>query len=94
MLWEQEGLDMQMMLYDCVSTGNERGLLQVVPNAFTLGSILLEATDKKKKAAGRAVTSVYLPQAKLCYEGARRFHCDSQMDQGARLACCRWGERC
>ena len=57
MLWEQEGLDMQMMLYDCVSTGNERGLLQVVPNAFTLGSILLEATDKKKKAAGRAVTS-------------------------------------
>ena len=57
MLWEQEGLDMQMMLYDCISTGDERGLLQVVPEATTVGSILLEATDKKKKAAGKAVNS-------------------------------------
>lgn len=28
-LWRREGLDMQMMLYDCISTGHERGLLQV-----------------------------------------------------------------
>lgn len=49
-LWKREGLDMQMMLYDCISTGFERGLLQVVLNATTLGSILMEATDKKGKA--------------------------------------------
>lgn len=36
-LWKKEGLDMQMMLYDCISTGNERGLLQIVGNATTLG---------------------------------------------------------
>ena len=36
-LWKKEGLDMQMMLYDCISTGNERGLLQIVGNANTLG---------------------------------------------------------
>lgn len=36
-LWKKEELDMQMMLYDCISTGNERGLLQIVGNANTLG---------------------------------------------------------
>ena len=39
-LWKKEGLDMQMMLYDCISTGFERGLLQVVLNATTVGRIL------------------------------------------------------
>jgi hypothetical protein len=37
-----------MMLYDCISTGCERGLLQVVLDATTLGHILLDATDKSK----------------------------------------------
>jgi phosphatidylinositol kinase/protein kinase (PI-3 family) len=45
-IWKREGLDMQMQLYDCISTGCERGLLQVVLNATTLGSILMDATDK------------------------------------------------
>lgn len=48
-LWKREDLDMQMMLYDCMSTGFERGLLQVVQNATTLGTILMEATDKQSK---------------------------------------------
>lgn len=48
-LWKREELDMQMMLYDCISTGYERGLLQVVPNANTLANILIDATDKKSK---------------------------------------------
>eukprot|EP01038_Epipyxis_sp_PR26KG_P005716 gene5716-7889_t len=48
-LWKNEGLDMQMQLYDCISTGFERGLLEVVLNANTLGNILMEATDKSKK---------------------------------------------
>jgi hypothetical protein len=47
-LWRKEGMDMQMRLYDCISTGHERGLLQVVLQAKTLGSILLDATDAKK----------------------------------------------
>lgn len=29
-IWRKEGLEMQMMLYDCISTGFERGLLQVL----------------------------------------------------------------
>lgn len=57
LLWEKEGLDMQMQLYDCISTGDERGLLQVVGDATTLGSVLLHATDKKKKEAGGTVRS-------------------------------------
>lgn len=58
-LWRREGLDMQMMLYDCISTGFERGLLQVVLNATTLGNILQEATDKnsgKGKAKSGSLT--------------------------------------
>lgn len=51
-LWKREGLDMQMQLYDCISTGFERGLLQVVLNATTLGSILMDATDKQSKSKG------------------------------------------
>ena len=53
--WQKQGLDMQMMLYDCISTGDESGLLQVVLNSTTLGSIILHHTDKNKKAAGKAV---------------------------------------
>lgn len=41
-------LEMQMMLYDCISTGDERGLLQVVLNADTLGTILLKSSDKNQ----------------------------------------------
>lgn len=48
-LWRREGLDMEMMLYDCISTGYERGLLQVVLNSTTLASILLQATDRGKE---------------------------------------------
>lgn len=56
-LWRREGLDMRMMLYDCISTGDERGLLQVVLNATTLGSILMEATDSQTKSKGGASKS-------------------------------------
>lgn len=48
-IWRREGLDMQMMLYDCISTGYERGLLQIVLNATTLANILMDATDKDNK---------------------------------------------
>lgn len=36
-----------MKLYDCISTGFERGLLQVVQNASTVGNILAKAADRK-----------------------------------------------
>ena len=46
---------MQMMLYDCISTGDERGLLQVVMNATTLAHILLDATDEDGHTKGGSV---------------------------------------
>lgn len=46
-LWRKEHLDMQMNLYDCIATGDERGLLQVVLNSTTVGSILLQMTDEQ-----------------------------------------------
>jgi len=39
-----------MNLYDCVSTGDEVGMIQIVPDSTTLASILMiEKSGKKKK---------------------------------------------
>ena len=38
-LWQEEGLDLKLSPYACLSTGNQIGMIEIVLNAFTLAKI-------------------------------------------------------
>ena len=44
-LWKEEGLDLHMSAYKCISTGNEIGMLEIVGNSSTLANIVASARD-------------------------------------------------
>lgn len=38
-LWKQEGLDLHTTIYNCIATGENMGLIEVVPDSKTVAEI-------------------------------------------------------
>ena len=53
-LWKEQGLNLDMNAYRCISTGDELGMLEIVENAETLANIVKAemSTDATKKKPG------------------------------------------
>jgi phosphatidylinositol-4,5-bisphosphate 3-kinase len=45
-IWKNEGLDLHMIVYDCLTTGSKTGFIEVIKNALTLFKIQMEGGIK------------------------------------------------
>ena len=50
-LWKQEGLDLRMTPYGCLSTGDKTGLIEVVMHSDTIANIQLNKSNMAATAA-------------------------------------------
>uniref|UniRef100_A0A8C7SLU1 phosphatidylinositol-4,5-bisphosphate 3-kinase n=1 Tax=Oncorhynchus mykiss TaxID=8022 RepID=A0A8C7SLU1_ONCMY len=50
-LWKKEGLDLRMIPYGCLSTGNKTGLIEVVKNSDTIANIQRNNSNSAATAA-------------------------------------------
>ncbi|XP_069039831.1 phosphatidylinositol 4,5-bisphosphate 3-kinase catalytic subunit delta isoform isoform X1 [Lepisosteus oculatus] len=50
-LWKEEGLDLRMIPYGCLSTGDKTGLIEVVRNSDTIANIQLNKSNMAATAA-------------------------------------------
>ncbi|XP_062872087.1 phosphatidylinositol 4,5-bisphosphate 3-kinase catalytic subunit delta isoform [Trichomycterus rosablanca] len=50
-LWKMEGLDLRMIPYGCLSTGNKTGLIEVVKNSDTIANIQRNKSNSAATAA-------------------------------------------
>ncbi|KAM9344347.1 phosphatidylinositol 4,5-bisphosphate 3-kinase catalytic subunit delta isoform [Pholidichthys leucotaenia] len=50
-LWKKEGLDLRMIPYGCLSTGNKMGLIEVVKNSDTIANIQRNNSNSAATAA-------------------------------------------
>ena len=63
-IWKAAKLDLSMSAYECVSTGDMLGMLEIVTNSETIASIVGEEVKQMPKGLGRtmeALRSVWAP---------------------------------
>ncbi len=53
--WGQSGLDMDMIPYECLSTGDMVGMIEAVPDSITLAQMVADASKGSKLRAARTV---------------------------------------
>ena len=51
LLWKDDGMDLRLNLYKCMSTGPNEGLIEVVQKAETICRIQMKMSDYKSTAA-------------------------------------------
>jgi len=82
-VWRQAGLDLDMRPYGCVSTGDEIGMLEVVPNSETIASIVASSVRASARGFGRklrAAISAYREDTLLSWLEAQPGNAD-RMDE-------------
>uniref|UniRef100_A0A671TB94 Phosphatidylinositol 4,5-bisphosphate 3-kinase catalytic subunit delta isoform n=1 Tax=Sinocyclocheilus anshuiensis TaxID=1608454 RepID=A0A671TB94_9TELE len=60
-LWKTEGLDLRMLPYGCLSTGNKTGLIEVVKNSDTIANIQRNNSNSAATAAFTNLTPRHSP---------------------------------
>jgi hypothetical protein len=71
-IWAAEGLDLNMSPYGCVSTGDMQGMIEVVPDAETVGSILAQHASATSAAYSFKLLKKYEAMKAVYDKGALR----------------------
>jgi len=64
-LWQAEGLDLGLLPYGCVATGDELGLLEIVLNSDTVANIVAKGVAKASAGMSRKFAAA---QVRVCCE--------------------------
>jgi phosphatidylinositol kinase/protein kinase (PI-3 family) len=71
-LWKAEGMDFQMNVYGCISTGDEVGLLEVVLNSETMANISKQAGGALAELTDSSVFTEWLRDQNRSEEAFRK----------------------
>jgi phosphatidylinositol kinase/protein kinase (PI-3 family) len=55
--WKEDGLDLSVSPYECVATGFQLGMLEIVPNSATVAGIVEDGVEKDAKGLAKKIAA-------------------------------------
>lgn len=75
-IWKNEGLDLELSPYNCLTTGDCQGMIEVVQNASTLASIIAEKRDHAQGSTAKKLLAAFdALYSKDVFENWLEFNC-------------------